>query len=57
MMFMEHRRTTRSLEEEFVVEVKVKFEMFDPDSFQIEEMTLMQPDESYSVSTGRWDDD
>ena len=53
-MFMERRRETQELEEEFVVEVKVKFEVFDPDKFEIEEVTLEHPDESYSVSTSRW---
>ena len=53
-MFMERRRETQELEEEFVVEVKVKFEVFDPDKFEIDEVTLEHPDESYSVSTSRW---
>jgi hypothetical protein len=53
-MFMERRRETQELEEEFVVEVKVKFKIFDPDSFEIEEVALQHPDESYSVPTSRW---
>jgi hypothetical protein len=53
MMFMEHRHEEQDKHEEFVVEVKVKFEIFDPDSFKIEDITLVEPDESYSVSTSR----
>lgn len=49
-MFMERRRESQELEEEFVVEVKVRFKIFDPDSFEIEEVALQHPDESYSVA-------
>lgn len=52
-MFMERRRETQELEEEFVVE-EVRFKIFDPDSFEIEEVALQHPDESYSVPTSRW---
>jgi hypothetical protein len=39
MMFMEHVNEGRELEEEFVAELKVKFEIFDPDTFEIKEVT------------------
>lgn len=32
--------------------MKVAFEVFDPDSFTIEETSLVQPDDGYSVLTG-----
>ena len=54
MMFMEHKHETLDKEEEFIVEVKVQFEVFDPDSFKIEETSLVQPDDGYSVSTNKW---
>ena len=53
MMFMEHKHETLDKDEEFIIEVKVKFEVFDPDSFEIEETSLVQPDDGYSVSTSR----
>ena len=53
MMFMEHKHETLDMEEEFIIEVKVHFTIFDPDSFTIEETSLVQPDEGYSVSTSR----
>ena len=53
MVFMEHKRETQDREEAFIVEVKVEFEVFDPDSFKIEETSLVEPDEGYSVSTSR----
>ena len=55
MLFMEHKHETVDKEEEFIIEVKVKFEVFDPDSFKIEETSLVQPDDGYSVSTSRWE--
>ncbi len=55
MMFMEHKHEILEKEEEFVVEVKVKFEVFDPDKFEIEKASLERPDFGYSVSTSRWD--
>ena len=54
MMFMEHKHETLDKEEEFIIEVKVKFEVFDPDRFEIEETSLVQPDDGYSVSTSGW---
>ena len=54
MVFMEYKKETQDREEEFVVEVKVEFEAFDPDSFKIEKTSLVEPDEGYSVSTDRW---
>ena len=54
MMFMEHKHETLDQEEEFIIEVRVEFEVFDPDSFEIKETSLVQPDDGYSVSTSRW---
>ena len=54
MMFMERKHETLDKEEEFIIEVKVEFEVFDPDSFKIEETSLVQPDDGYSVSTSNW---
>ena len=54
MMFMEYKHQTLDKEEEFIIEVKVIFEAFDPDSFKIEETSLVQPDDGYSVSTSWW---
>ena len=54
MMFMEHKEETLDKEEEFVVEVKVEFEVFDPNSFKIDETSLVQPGDGYSVSTSGW---
>jgi len=54
MMFMEHKHETLRKKEEFIIEVKVEFEVFDPDSFKIDETSLVQPDGGYSVSTGSW---
>ena len=54
MMFMERKHETLDQEEEFIIEVKVEFEVFDPDSFKIEETSLVQPDDGYSVSTSNW---
>lgn len=50
MMFMERKHETLNKEEEFIIEVKVRFEVFDPDSFEIEETSLLQPNDGYSVS-------
>ena len=50
IMVMEHKHEIMDKEEEFIIQVKVKFEVFDPDSFKIEETSLVQPDDGYSVS-------
>lgn len=55
MMFMNHKEDTLDKEEEFVVEVKVKFETFDEEASEIEEINLIEPDDSYSVSTSNWE--
>ena len=54
MMFVERKHETVNKEEAFIIEVRVRFEVFDPDSFEIEETSLIQPDDGYSVSTSRW---
>lgn len=51
VIFMEHKHETQRMEEEFIVEVKVQFAGFDRDSFKIEETSLVEPDDAYSVST------
>ena len=53
MMFMEHKHETLDKEDEFIIEVRVTFEVFDPASFKITETSLVQPDDGYSVSTSR----
>jgi hypothetical protein len=55
MMFMDHKEETLEKEEEFVVEVKVTFATFDQEAFEIEEINLIEPDDSYSVSTSKSD--
>jgi hypothetical protein len=54
MFGMEWKREEREETEEFVAEVKVKYEPFDSDGFEIEEVTLIQPNDSYTVSTSAW---
>ena len=54
MIFMERKHKILDKEEEFIIEVKVEFEVFDPDSFKIAETSLVQPDDGYSVSTSNW---
>ena len=34
--------------------MRVKCEMFDEKAFEIEEINLIEPDDSYSVSTSKW---
>ena len=55
MMFMDRVREDQEKEEEFLAEVRVRFAGLDEDSFEIERVNLVQPDESYTVSTSRWD--
>ena len=54
MIFMERKHKILDKEEEFIIEVKVECEVFDPDSFKIAETSLVQPDDGYSVSTSNW---
>ena len=54
MMFMERKHETVNKDETFVIEVRVRFDVFDPDTFEIEETSLVHPDDGYSVSTSRW---
>ena len=54
MMLMEYKHETLDKEEKFIIEVKVKFEVLDPDSFKVEETSLVQPDDGYSVSAREW---
>lgn len=51
VILVEPKHETLDMEEEFIVDVKVQFEVFDPDSFKIEETSLVQPDDAYGVST------
>jgi hypothetical protein len=51
MVGMQWTREEREETEEFIAEVKVKYEPFDPDRFEIDEVTLIQPDQSYTIST------
>lgn len=54
-MFMEHKEETLEKKETFVVEVKVTFVNCDEKAFEIEEIDLIEPDDSYSVSTSTWE--
>jgi hypothetical protein len=51
---MEWRHEEREETEHFVADVKVRYEPFDPEKFEIEEVRLIEPDDSYTVSTSNW---
>lgn len=53
--FMERKHESTEKEEEFVVQLNAKFKPFDPDLFEIEDVVLVEPDDSYSVPTHRWE--
>jgi predicted nucleic acid-binding protein len=55
MVFMKHVNETQNKTEELVVEVRVGFDEIDPAGFNIDNVQLTSPDESYSFSTSKWD--
>jgi hypothetical protein len=52
-LFTEQKHEVQRKKEEFVVEVKATFEMFNYDAFEVDETILTEPDSSYTVTTAR----
>ena len=51
MMFMEQREEDVSLNEYLVVDVHATFEGTDPESFEIDDVQIMEPSKGYAIKT------